>query len=105
MSLARIHRNCVLLAVTGVILTAWALSGCATNTAPSDGTAATSRPAVATIGHAELWSQTCNRCHNALSPDQYSPAQWQMIMMHMRQRASLTAEEYNEILQFLQASH
>jgi hypothetical protein len=105
MSLTRFHRTWAFASVTGIILTAWALSGCGANTTPSDATSPTTRPAVATIGHAQLWSETCNRCHNAWSPDQYSPAQWEVIMMHMRQRASLTGEEYKSILEFLQSAH
>jgi hypothetical protein len=57
-----------------------------------------------TMGHAELWTQTCNRCHYAWSPDQLSPAQWEVVMHHMRLRANLTGDEQKAILEFLQSA-
>jgi cytochrome c553 len=52
---------------------------------------------------AELWAQNCVRCHNIRSPSNYSPAQWEVVMMHMRVRANLTPEEHKKILEFLKA--
>ena len=52
---------------------------------------------------AELWAQNCVRCHNIRSPSNYSPAQWEVIMMHMRVRANLTPEEHKKILEFLKS--
>jgi cytochrome c5 len=53
-------------------------------------------------GGAELWAQTCNRCHNPRSPDSYSPHEWAIIMTHMRVRGYLTGDEQRAILGFLQ---
>ena len=54
-------------------------------------------------GGAQLWGENCNRCHNIRSPSNYSPAQWEVVMMHMRVRANLTPEERKKILEFLKA--
>lgn len=52
---------------------------------------------------AKLWAENCVRCHNISSPSNYSPAQWDVVMMHMRVQANLTPEEYKKILAFLKA--
>jgi len=54
-------------------------------------------------GGAELWAENCIRCHNIRSPSSYSPAQWEVVMMHMRVRANLTPEEHKKILEFLKS--
>jgi nitrate/TMAO reductase-like tetraheme cytochrome c subunit len=54
-------------------------------------------------GRAELWSQTCNRCHNARSPDSYNAHEWAVVMTHMRVRGYLTGEEQRAIQEFLQS--
>ena len=54
-------------------------------------------------GGAELWAENCVRCHNIRSPSNYSPAQWEVVMMHMRVRANLTPEEHKKILEFLKS--
>jgi cytochrome c5 len=51
----------------------------------------------------ELWSQTCNRCHNARSPDSYNANEWATVMTHMRIRGYLTGQEQRAILEFLQS--
>src|SRR4051812_32524468 len=56
-----------------------------------------------TVGRAQLWSQTCNRCHNARSPDSYSGNEWALIMTHMRIRGYLTGEHQRAIQQFFQS--
>jgi cytochrome c5 len=59
--------------------------------------------APAAQGRAQLWSQTCNRCHNTRSPDSYSGSEWAIVMTHMRVRGYLTGPEQRAILEFLQA--
>ena len=54
-------------------------------------------------GGAELWAENCIRCHNIRSPSNYSPAQWEVVMMHMRVRANLTPGEHKKILEFLKS--
>ena len=41
------------------------------------------------------------RCLNIRSPRFYDPAQWDVVMMHMRVCANLTPEEHKNILEFL----
>jgi cytochrome c5 len=52
---------------------------------------------------AQLWAEQCQRCHNVRSPSSYSPAQWEVAMLHMRVRANLTPEQHQKILEFLKA--
>ena len=78
------------------------LIGCATNKQSAEVAAGTT-PSAAEKGGAELWAANCVRCHNIRSPSNYSPAQWEVVMMHMRVRANLTPEEHKKILEFLKA--
>ncbi len=54
---------------------------------------------------AQLWAESCNRCHNYRSPSSYSDAQWSVAVHHMRVRANLTAEEEKKILTFLKSAN
>src|SRR6266571_9377498 len=74
------------------------LIGCATNKQSGEVAAGT-----AAKSGAQLWGKNCVRCHNIRSPSNYSPAQWEVVMMHMRVRANLTPEEHKKILAFLKS--
>ena len=82
----------------------------ATTSAPA--TAPAAKPAftlfggktTAEMGGAELWAQTCSRCHNLRSPSSFGPAQWEVAIYDMRVRANLTGEEQRKILDFLKAA-
>ncbi len=54
------------------------------------------------LSGAELYAIHCNRCH----PERYAPertaAQWQTILLHMRTRANLPADQARAILKYLQ---
>lgn len=54
------------------------------------------------LSGAELYAIHCNRCH----PERYAPerteAQWKTILLHMRTRANLPAEQARTILKYLQ---
>jgi len=54
---------------------------------------------------AELWARNCRRCHNIPSPNSYSADQWEVIVNHMRIRASLTAKDAHKIEEFLKAAN
>ena len=54
-------------------------------------------------GRAQIWAETCNRCHNTRSPDSYSGKEWAVVMTHMRVRGYLTGEDQRAILEFLQS--
>ena len=70
---------------------------------PEKSSVASAPPAQA--GGAEVWAQNCGHCHNIRSPGSYSDAQWEVVMLHMRVRANLTAEEHRKILAFLKSAH
>jgi cytochrome c5 len=86
-------------------------SGCSTTEKQTQaGTAAAKQPlaqagTLANAGGAQLWSQNCGHCHNIRSPTFYSDAQWEVVTLHMRVRANLTAEEHKQILAFLKSAH
>jgi mono/diheme cytochrome c family protein len=77
----------------------WLSFGCSTTSQPGE---VAGTPAPQKSG-AELWAQNCVRCHNIRSPSSYSPAQWEVVMMHMRVRGNLTPEEHKKILEFLKS--
>ncbi len=54
---------------------------------------------------AVLWSENCSRCHYSPDPEDYNDAQWEVIVMHMRVRTSLTEDEADKITKFLQDSN
>jgi cytochrome c553 len=74
------------------------LIGCATNKQSAEVSAGTT-----VKSGAQLWVENCVRCHNIRSPSNYSPAQWEVVMMHMRVRANLKPEEHKKILEFLKS--
>ena len=97
--------------LTGATATALAtlgllLAGCST-TAPGTGAGAASpqKNTATTQTGAQLWALNCGHCHNIRSPSSYSDAQWDVVMLHMRVRANLTAEEHQQILAFLKSAH
>jgi cytochrome c5 len=65
-------------------------------------TAAVTQEKIGASG-AELWTLNCNRCHMIRSGGEFTAAQWQTILMHMRIRANIPAAQAREILKFLQA--
>jgi len=85
--------------LAGLALVAWLGTGCA---APGSQHAAADEDGPS---GAKLWAQNCSRCHNSRSPSDYSNAQWDVAMLHMRIRANLTADEHRKILDFLQAGN
>ena len=54
------------------------------------------------LSGAELYSIHCNRCHAERYPTERTAAQWKTILMHMRIRANLPAEQSRTILKYLQ---
>jgi mono/diheme cytochrome c family protein len=55
------------------------------------------------LSGAELWTLNCGRCHMVRSPGEFTAAQWQTILIHMRVRAGLPAAQAMEIRKFLEA--
>jgi hypothetical protein len=74
--------------------------GCSvTDPESSRQSATTSGPATReaeSSGGARAEADNCVRCHNSLSPDAYSSAEWKVAVHHMRLRAGLTADEHRQ---------
>lgn len=104
--------------VAGGAILACVLANC-TSTAKPSAVAGTSTQPTATApagksgwslaappkGGAQLWAETCSRCHNVRSPSAYSSDQWKVILHDMRIRGQLTGAEQRQILEFLQSAH
>ena len=54
------------------------------------------------LSGAELYSMHCNRCHPERYPTERTAAQWKTILLHMRVRVNLPAEQARTILKYLQ---
>ncbi len=54
---------------------------------------------------AKLWPVYCAQCHNARPGSEFSPAQWNVIMMHMRTQANLPANDARAMTEYLKHSH
>jgi mono/diheme cytochrome c family protein len=50
----------------------------------------------------ELYAIHCNRCHPERYPVEFNQTQWKTLMLHMRVRANLPADQAREILKYLQ---
>ena len=55
-----------------------------------------------TLTGAELYSMHCNRCHPERYPTERTAAQWKTILLHMRVRANIPADQARTILKYLQ---
>jgi len=53
---------------------------------------------------ARLWPVYCAQCHQARPGGQFSPEQWNTIMMHMRTQSEMPAKDARAILEYLKAS-
>ncbi len=49
----------------------------------------------------KLWPNYCGNCHNPRGPSDRSPADWDLIMMHMRSTANIPAADAEAILEYL----
>jgi hypothetical protein len=54
---------------------------------------------------ARLWAENCVHCHSSRPPTAYSDGEWDVVMLHMRVRGNLTAEEHRKIAEFLKLSN
>jgi hypothetical protein len=54
------------------------------------------------LSGAELYSMNCNRCHAERYPTERTAAQWKTLLLHMRVRANLPADQARTILKYLQ---
>jgi cytochrome c5 len=72
---------------------------------PANTRAASDADSASRRSGAQIWSETCSRCHNLRPPQSFSSAQWATIVHHMRVRANLTGQEARTVTEFLQASN
>jgi len=54
---------------------------------------------------AQIWGETCLKCHNVASPETFSDAEWDVAAMHMQMRANLTPDETKKVTEFLQSAN
>jgi cytochrome c5 len=88
-----------LLIATPVLLHAASQDDPSTAKPPMKATAA-ARPAQQYVDQGDrIFQQQCSRCHNA--PEGFSPRISGTIIRHMRVRASLSKQEEEELLRFL----
>lgn len=52
-------------------------------------------------GGAQLWAETCSRCHNLRPPNWRTPADREAAVHHMAVRLPLTGEDQRAIIEFL----
>lgn len=53
------------------------------------------------VNGAQVWADTCMRCHNLRAPEDLSKRAWKYSMQHMRVRAGLTGKETRDVLAFI----
>jgi mono/diheme cytochrome c family protein len=74
--------------------------------APLDDLVPTDTTLAVRIGQgAELFSRTCQRCHNPRGPAERTDREWVIIMQHMQTRANLTRKQAALVRDFLLASN
>ncbi len=60
-----------------------------------------SSAAITARSGAQIWGETCIRCHTTPSPSTFSDVEWDVATMHMQLRANLTPEETRKVYDFL----
>jgi hypothetical protein len=53
----------------------------------------------------QLYAINCNRCHAERYATERTDAQWKTIMLHMRTRAQIPADDAKAILKYLQENN
>lgn len=90
--------------VVGVLAAVVVSAGCGLGTAgppaPAVAEGVVPREALEAEG-ARIWRMTCDQCHTLRLPEEYSAAQWDVIVSHMRTRADLTRSEAEAVRAFL----
>lgn len=52
---------------------------------------------------AKLWSVYCNQCHNARTPGEKAPYEWDMVIMHMKSLGNIPPEDAKALVEYLKA--
>ena len=85
----------------GILL--FVAAGCG-STNSAKGTAAVRADPHAPKGRAQIWSENCQRCHNARPASWYSEREWEVAMHHMFVRGYLTRREHDSVMEFFRAA-
>ena len=101
------HVFAALLAAT---LGAIVVVGCTTQPRPATSSGNPAAPATQAStapqkGRAQIWAESCARCHTMRGPDWYSDGEWEVAMQHMRIRGYLIGQEHKAIEEFLKAGN
>jgi len=81
------------------------ISSCSSAESTENYTKVDSDNVVYTKSGAQLWGENCVRCHSTPSPSAYNDTDWDVIGMHMKIRANLTAVESYKIFEFLKSAN
>lgn len=54
---------------------------------------------------AQLWGETCIKCHLVPSPASYNDVDWSTIELHMRIRANIVDADSKKIFNFLRSAN
>jgi mono/diheme cytochrome c family protein len=54
------------------------------------------------VSGSDLYAIHCSRCHSERYATEFTAGQWKTIMIHMRVRANISADQAREILKYLQ---
>ena len=54
---------------------------------------------------AKLWGAYCGLCHNARAGGEFNRLEWDTLLLHMRVRANLPAEDAAALRVYLRSSH
>lgn len=63
------------------------------------------KPAKKKLTGEQLYAINCNRCHAERYATERTDAQWKTVMLHMRTRAQVPAEDAKAILKYLQENN
>lgn len=54
---------------------------------------------------AQLWTENCNRCHNAPPPGEFSNTNWDIVGTHMQIRTNISKADMTKITDFLKSAN
>jgi hypothetical protein len=63
------------------------------------------KPAKKKLTGEQLYAINCNRCHAERYATERTDAQWKTVMLHMRTRAQIPAEDAKAILKYLEENN
>ena len=71
-------------------------------TQKTDTTAASAAEPAQKLTGEDLYAINCNRCHAERYPREWTPQEWRTLILHMRVRANIPADQAREILKYMQ---